>query len=51
MNTTPRRVENIITDKGKVPVYATGIVEQPWDGYSDTDAILQACCADLPLGS
>lgn len=37
MNTTPRRVENIITDKGKVPVYATGIVEQPWDGYSDTD--------------
>ncbi|MDO5609674.1 MAG: phenylalanine 4-monooxygenase [Pseudomonadota bacterium] len=37
MNTTPRRLENIITDKGKVPVYATGIVEQPWDGYSDTD--------------
>lgn len=37
MNSTPRRVENIITDKGKVPVYATGIVEQPWDGYSDTD--------------
>ncbi|PJK14017.1 phenylalanine 4-monooxygenase [Lysobacteraceae bacterium NML07-0707] len=34
MNSTPRRVENIITDKGKVPVYATGIVEQPWDDYS-----------------
>ena len=37
MNTTPRRVENIITDKGKVPVYATGIVEQPWDTYSADD--------------
>ncbi len=34
MNTTPRRVENIITDKGKVPVYATGVVEQPWENYS-----------------
>lgn len=30
----PRRVENIITDKGKVPVYATGVVAQPWDAYS-----------------
>lgn len=37
MNSTPRRVENIVTDKGKVPVYATGVVEQPWDGYSDID--------------
>ena len=37
MNSTPRRVENIVTDKGKVPVYATGIVEQPWDDYSDVD--------------
>ena len=36
-NSTPRRVENLQTDKGKVPVYATGIVEQPWDGYSATD--------------
>ncbi|OHE83996.1 MAG: phenylalanine 4-monooxygenase [Lysobacterales bacterium RIFOXYD1_FULL_69_11] len=35
--TAPRRVENIQTDKGKVPVYATGIVEQPWDGYGDED--------------
>lgn len=34
---TPRRVENLQTDKGKVPVYATGVVEQPWDDYSDTD--------------
>ncbi len=36
-NAAPRRVENLHTDKGKVPVYATGIVEQPWDGYSDDD--------------
>jgi phenylalanine-4-hydroxylase len=33
----PRRVENLQTDKGKVPVYATGIVQQPWDDYTDTD--------------
>ena len=33
----PRRVENLHTDKGKVPVYATGIVEQPWDTYSAAD--------------
>lgn len=37
MSTTPRRVENLHTDKGKVPVYATGIVEQPWDDYSAAD--------------
>ena len=37
MNSTPRRVENIVTDKGKVPVYATGIIDQPWEGYSETD--------------
>jgi phenylalanine-4-hydroxylase len=37
MSATPRRVENLHTDKGKVPVYATGIVEQPWDEYSDDD--------------
>lgn len=35
--TAPRRVENLHTDKGKVPVYATGIVEQPWDDYSGED--------------
>ncbi len=34
---TPRRVENIITDKGNVPIYATGIVEQPWANYSVED--------------
>ena len=33
----PRRVENLQTDKGKVPVYATGIVEQPWDAYGAED--------------
>ena len=34
---TPRRVENLQTDKGRVPVYATGIVEQPWVTYSADD--------------
>ncbi|MDQ3056389.1 MAG: phenylalanine 4-monooxygenase [Pseudomonadota bacterium] len=33
----PRRVEHQQTDKGYVPVYATGIIEQPWDDYSATD--------------
>ncbi|TWH99464.1 phenylalanine 4-hydroxylase [Luteimonas cucumeris] len=33
----PRRVENLQTDKGRVPVYATGIVEQPWADYSAVD--------------
>ena len=37
MSSQPRRVENLQTDKGKVPVYATGIVEQPWDGYTAED--------------
>ena len=37
MNAKPQRLENIITDKGKVPVYATGIVEQPWDDYTAAD--------------
>ncbi|MGV8922254.1 MAG: phenylalanine 4-monooxygenase [Thermomonas sp.] len=40
MNTipsSPRRVENLTTDKGKVPVYATGIIEQPWNDYSAAD--------------
>lgn len=34
---TPQRVEHAMTDKGYVPLYATGVVEQPWDTYSDTD--------------
>lgn len=33
----PRRLESIQTDRGSVPVYATGTVEQPWDSYSDGD--------------
>src|SRR5690606_36937437 len=33
----PRRVENLHTDKGKVPVYATGVVDQNWAGYSAED--------------
>src|SRR5690606_352316 len=37
MNAKPARLENIVTDKGKVPVYATGIVAQPWDDYSASD--------------
>ncbi len=34
---TPRKVEHQQTDRGYVPVYATGVVEQPWSGYSRTD--------------
>ena len=37
MNTPPRRVEHHQTDRGYVPVYATGVVEQPWAEYSATD--------------
>ncbi|MBB3226581.1 phenylalanine-4-hydroxylase [Luteibacter sp. Sphag1AF] len=33
----PRRVEHQQTDRGYVPVYATGTVEQPWSSYSRTD--------------
>jgi phenylalanine-4-hydroxylase len=33
----PRRLENVQTDRGKIPVYATGVVAQPWDDYSATD--------------
>ena len=37
MDNKPARVENLHTDKGKVPVYATGVVTQPWDDYSAVD--------------
>jgi len=37
MSTTPRRVEHQQTDRGYIPVYATGIVEQPWADYTRTD--------------
>jgi phenylalanine-4-hydroxylase len=33
----PRRLENVQTDRGSIPVYATGVVAQPWDGYTETD--------------
>ena len=33
----PQRLEHQATDKGYVPIYATGVVEQPWHDYSDTD--------------
>ncbi|MEO6799708.1 MAG: phenylalanine 4-monooxygenase [Rhodanobacter sp.] len=36
-NTAPRKVEHQQTDRGYVPVYATGVVEQPWDSYSKID--------------
>ena len=34
---TPERVEHQRTDRGYIPVYATGTVEQPWDDYTRTD--------------
>ena len=37
MNLTARRVEHQHTERGVLPVYATGVVVQPWDSYSDTD--------------
>ncbi len=37
MNVTPQRVEHQMTDKGYVPLYATGVVEQPWGSYTRTD--------------
>ncbi len=33
----PQKLEHQLTDKGYVPVYATGVVDQPWSDYSDTD--------------
>ena len=37
MTSTPQRVEHQMTDKGYVPLYATGVVEQPWSAYTRTD--------------
>jgi len=37
MTSTPQRVEHHMTDKGYVPLYATGVVEQPWSAYTRTD--------------
>ena len=32
-----RRIEHQQTDRGNIPVYATGVVEQPWASYSAAD--------------
>jgi phenylalanine-4-hydroxylase len=37
MSALPNRVEHQLTDKGYVPVYTTGVVEQPWASYTETD--------------
>ena len=37
MSNEPRRVEHQQTDRGYVPVYTTGVVKQPWEGYTPTD--------------
>ncbi|MEO8780219.1 MAG: phenylalanine 4-monooxygenase [Rhodanobacter sp.] len=36
-NAAPRKVEHQQTDRGYVPVYATGVVEQPWANYSKSE--------------
>ena len=33
----PRRLESVQTERGSIPVYATGTVEQPWAQYIATD--------------
>jgi len=33
----PRRIEHQQTDRGAIPVYATGVVEQPWTSYSASE--------------
>lgn len=33
----PQRVEHQITDRGYLPVYTTGVMEQPWSSYTPTD--------------
>ncbi len=37
MSSTPNRVEHPRNDRGYVPVYATGTVEQPWADYTPTE--------------
>ncbi len=32
-----QRIEHAMTDKGYVPLYATGTVPQPWETYSASD--------------
>ncbi|MEO7052369.1 MAG: phenylalanine 4-monooxygenase [Rhodanobacter sp.] len=38
--TAPRKVAHHQTDRGYVPVYATGVVEQPWANYSKTEHVV-----------
>jgi phenylalanine-4-hydroxylase len=50
---TARKVEHQQTDRGYVPVYATGVVEQPWSSYTRTDhevwdTLFARQCAMLP---
>jgi phenylalanine-4-hydroxylase len=33
----PQRVENVMTDKGSVPVYTTAVVDQPYETYGPED--------------
>lgn len=35
-----QRVEHQVTDKGYVPIYAAGVIEQPWQNYSATDHLV-----------
>ena len=37
MNAEPKKVEHRVTDKGYVPVYTTGVVEQPYANYTPTE--------------
>ena len=37
MPALPRRLESIQSERGSLPVYATGTVAQPWDSYSAAD--------------
>lgn len=32
-----QRLEHRVTEKGLVPIYATGTIEQPWEKYTPTD--------------
>jgi phenylalanine-4-hydroxylase len=50
----PQRLQHQSTDRGTIPVYATGTVEQPWADYSPTDhevwAMLFARQRDVLVG-
>jgi phenylalanine-4-hydroxylase len=46
MNSTPKRVESQLTDKGYVPMYTTNVVDQPWSDYSAEDHAIWATLFD-----